>query len=289
VLPDYERAAKNAGLDPNDPLLAAAFFDSWNQSPKMATAPGGFLDQLPRIAQNGGVTLNNIIEARTQSFKDENGRLDAPGLGNDINRVRADQTRRMNAIAEVLGVDGLDSTGSAPPSNGSGWVQEPADCLSGQNTPDQYRSHNPSTSPLRGFSSGSPSAAPIDQSQSTVADAAQHYAESGASLELESFYKMLMDLLSSATVADEDSEFNEWRKSLSGPEKNLPLSVLKSRFLAMKLAKLAKEKIEASKAAGRTEISEKQALEAAKKELLEKYSVQPATTVARAGGVQVQG
>ncbi|MDP3235654.1 MAG: peptidoglycan-binding protein [Myxococcales bacterium] len=106
VQPQYEAAARNAGLDPKDPLLAAAFFDSWNQSPAMATEKNGFLDQLPRLAREG-VTLENVTNARVRSWYEPNGRLNAPGLGNTEASVRADQSRRMNAIADVLKTRGL--------------------------------------------------------------------------------------------------------------------------------------------------------------------------------------
>jgi peptidoglycan hydrolase-like protein with peptidoglycan-binding domain len=106
VQPQYEAAARNAGLDPKDPLLAAAFFDSWNQSPAMATEQNGFLDQLPRLAHEG-VTLENVTNARVRSWYEPSGRLNAPGLGNTEAGVRADQSRRMNAIADVLKARGL--------------------------------------------------------------------------------------------------------------------------------------------------------------------------------------
>ncbi len=112
VRPQYEAAARNAGLDPKDPLLAAAFFDSWNQSPAMATGRNGFLDQLPRIAREG-VSLESLTNARVRSWYEPSGRLNAPGLGNTEAGVRADQSRRMNAIADVLRPRGLLGNASA--------------------------------------------------------------------------------------------------------------------------------------------------------------------------------
>lgn len=48
-------------------------------------------------------TLDRIIAARAESYINPDiGRLDAPGLGNDMNKVRADQTRRTEAISESL-------------------------------------------------------------------------------------------------------------------------------------------------------------------------------------------
>jgi uncharacterized membrane protein len=160
---------------------------------------------------------------------------------------------------------------------------------------DNYSAANPSSTTSNPSSTTSTqgqtsSGAPIDQSPAPARANAQQYApasnDSSTSLNTDSFYQTLIDLLSSASVADEDSEFNEWKNSLSEAEKKLPLSELKSKFLAMKLAKLAKEKIEASKASG-SPISEKQALEAAKDELSKKYSVQTATSAQRDVGMPV--
>ena len=53
------------------------------------------------FGRNG--TLDRIIAARSESYiNPATGRLDAPGLGNDMDKVRADQTRRTEAISESL-------------------------------------------------------------------------------------------------------------------------------------------------------------------------------------------
>ena len=53
------------------------------------------------FGRNG--TLDRIIAARSESYiNPDTGRLDAPGLGNDMDKVRADQTRRTEAISESL-------------------------------------------------------------------------------------------------------------------------------------------------------------------------------------------
>jgi peptidoglycan hydrolase-like protein with peptidoglycan-binding domain len=113
--PVYEAAARKAGLDPNNPLLAAAYFDTFTQSEAAANLPGGFLDQLPALAREG-VSPENIIEARVRSFVDpRTGRLDAPAFGNNPSELRRDQARRMDAIVSVLGREGKSgSTGPTP-------------------------------------------------------------------------------------------------------------------------------------------------------------------------------
>ncbi|MFL5352938.1 peptidoglycan-binding domain-containing protein [Archangium sp.] len=122
--PAYEAAARKAGLDPNNPLLAAAYFDTFTQSEAAANLPGGFLDQLPQLAREG-VTPEHIIEARVRSYVDPNtGRLDAPAFGNDPARLRQDQARRMDAVVSVLqhegkgGSTGPSSTPSTSPTTG---------------------------------------------------------------------------------------------------------------------------------------------------------------------------
>jgi hypothetical protein len=60
-------------------------------------------NQAPEAALGSNGTLDRIIEARAESYKNpETGRLDAPGLGNDMTQVRADQARRTGAIAQAL-------------------------------------------------------------------------------------------------------------------------------------------------------------------------------------------
>ncbi len=118
-LPGFESAARAAGLDPRNPLLAAAYFDTFTQAPLAANGPGGFLDQLPELARKG-VTPENIVEARVKSYYDPStGRLDAPGFGNDVNRLRADQIRRTEALAAVVSREAPGDT-SRPPATTQG-------------------------------------------------------------------------------------------------------------------------------------------------------------------------
>ncbi|MEM6434511.1 MAG: M23 family metallopeptidase [Cyanobacteria bacterium P01_D01_bin.115] len=72
----------------------ASALDLWNQAP---LAGQDFVRHLP----TADPTPQQIIDARARSYIDPStGALDAPGLGNDIGRVKADQERRTK---EVLG------------------------------------------------------------------------------------------------------------------------------------------------------------------------------------------
>lgn len=125
ILPKYESAARAAGLDPRNPMLAAAFFDSFNQSEAAAlgwndsSTGQGLIGQFGWLAQNG-ITKDTLIEARVRSYQNTGGGIEAPGL--DLNQngtttldeVRADQGRRMDEIVKVLNARGTSTTGSAP-------------------------------------------------------------------------------------------------------------------------------------------------------------------------------
>lgn len=101
-MPGYIEACKKANLDPTDARLLTNFADLYTQAPEAATAPGGLLDQLPAIAAAGG-GYDAILEARMKSYiNPATGQLDAGGFGNDPNRLRADQRRRMDALESVV-------------------------------------------------------------------------------------------------------------------------------------------------------------------------------------------
>lgn len=117
ALPAYQKACDKAGLDSTNPLLAATFFDLYNQSPQAATAKGGFLDQLTKVKQ-AGVTPESLTKARLEAWRDPgSGKLDHK-FDSDQALV-ADQRRRMDCLAEVTGAGpsapgekvGLGSTG----------------------------------------------------------------------------------------------------------------------------------------------------------------------------------
>lgn len=109
VTPQYERAARAAGLDPNNALLASAFFDLHTQSPRAAQ---NFLNrELPRLAQDPrGVTRDSIIDARVNAYRDSSGAISASGFDHSESRLRADQQRRMTEVVRALDARGYRET-----------------------------------------------------------------------------------------------------------------------------------------------------------------------------------
>ncbi|WP_242594683.1 hypothetical protein [Corallococcus exiguus] len=129
-IPEYLRAAKNAGLDPNNALLAAAFFDSRNQS---QAAGDRFLRQFSYLTEKE-IAPGAIVEARIRSWVDprtnqryltKKGKPVAGGLAkiaqrrakkegrvfrgeeDVIREIRLDQKRRIMAMIEALKAQGL--------------------------------------------------------------------------------------------------------------------------------------------------------------------------------------
>jgi len=101
-MPRYLKAVRSSGLDPNDLRLLLNFCDLYTQAPLAAIGEGGFLDQMPAISRQG-TTTQAILEARMQAYVDpQTGRLDAPGFANQVDRLQADQKRRMAALEDVL-------------------------------------------------------------------------------------------------------------------------------------------------------------------------------------------
>ena len=77
--------------------------DLANQSPAAALSAGGYLDRLQEAYQMGLHDQDAILWARTRSYLDPDTRQwNAPGLGNTVEGITADQDRRMQAIARVL-------------------------------------------------------------------------------------------------------------------------------------------------------------------------------------------
>ena len=74
-------------------------FEAWIALDIQVQAPAvlpGFLAALPENRARG---LDGIVDARVSGFYRTDGTLDAPGFGNDLARLRADQMRRSRAIA----------------------------------------------------------------------------------------------------------------------------------------------------------------------------------------------
>jgi hypothetical protein len=70
--------------------------DLANQAPLAALDTGGFIDRLLECKRE-------IVCVRSRSFIDaRTGRLDAPGLGNNMPQVERDQQRRVDAIDRVV-------------------------------------------------------------------------------------------------------------------------------------------------------------------------------------------
>lgn len=89
------QAQTKFGKPLSKPAIGAAL-DLWNQSP---AAGSSFVSHLPSATPTG----QQIIEARSKSYiNPATGRLDAPGLGNDPDQVRGDQTRRTGEVLYQL-------------------------------------------------------------------------------------------------------------------------------------------------------------------------------------------
>jgi len=100
--PAYEAAAKQAGLDPNNSLLMATYYDLVVQSPATAQA---FLKELPALAKKG-VTQQNIVDARVKAF-DNNGKTGGWHTAANHHKVAPDALRRTNALVSALKAQGL--------------------------------------------------------------------------------------------------------------------------------------------------------------------------------------
>ena len=100
MVPVYQQACKKAGLDPTNPMLAATFFDLYNQSPKAVVAKGGLVDQFPKLAEKG-ITQQTLTQARIESWRDPGTQHYDHKFSSDQVLIQ-DQKRRMGCLAEVL-------------------------------------------------------------------------------------------------------------------------------------------------------------------------------------------
>jgi hypothetical protein len=76
--------------------------DLANQAP-LAALDRGYLDWLKQARERGKPGPEAILWARVRSFIDpDTQQWNAPGLGNNIHQITADQQRRMDAIARVM-------------------------------------------------------------------------------------------------------------------------------------------------------------------------------------------
>ncbi|MEO1148002.1 MAG: hypothetical protein AAFY26_20665 [Cyanobacteria bacterium J06638_22] len=77
--------------------------DLANQAPEAALEPGGYLDRLQEAHRLNLADTDAIAWARTRSYIDpDTQQWNAPGLGNTLAGVAADQERRMRAIARAI-------------------------------------------------------------------------------------------------------------------------------------------------------------------------------------------
>ena len=85
----------------SSPVHFALACDCFTQSELACMARDGFLDQLV-------LNPSNLVECRVRAYFDpDTGRLDAPGFQNDIDRLRADQERRTEAVLSALSKQGV--------------------------------------------------------------------------------------------------------------------------------------------------------------------------------------
>jgi len=105
--------------------------DLANQSPAAALSRGGYLDRLQEARQMGLTDWEAISWARTRSYLDPDTRQwNAPGLGNTVERITADQERRMAAIAKAM-----DAWDTLPQSTNTASVDAAADRLLAMDLP----------------------------------------------------------------------------------------------------------------------------------------------------------
>ena len=79
--------------------------DLANQAP-LAALDRGYIDWLAVARQQPMGEADRIVWARTRAFLDpDSGRWNAPGLGNTLDSIRRDQTRRQQAVQQAIELD----------------------------------------------------------------------------------------------------------------------------------------------------------------------------------------
>jgi hypothetical protein len=77
--------------------------DLANQSPRAALSRGGYIDRLQQARDMGLKGSDAVLWARTRAFLDpDTSRWNAPGLGNNVQGITADQERRRQAIEQAM-------------------------------------------------------------------------------------------------------------------------------------------------------------------------------------------
>ncbi|MCA2978132.1 MAG: peptidoglycan-binding protein, partial [Myxococcaceae bacterium] len=120
--PGIEIALNKAGIAPGQTrnLIAANALDAWNQAPAVFGGSYGLLNQrrlaeLKTAIEGGKSPLDAVTQWRANSYREDSGALNAPGLGNDFGRVSADQRRRVEAVARGLSLRSTTASSGAPP------------------------------------------------------------------------------------------------------------------------------------------------------------------------------
>ncbi|WP_333571707.1 LysM peptidoglycan-binding domain-containing protein [Sphingomonas sp.] len=138
-IPAFETAARAAGLDPNNATLATGYLDLYNQSP---TAAARFLDQIGTLRETG-VTRQSVTDLRIHAYIDRTTgeRFPLPGGGRagsgfvniaqkalgripteaEVQRtLRADQSRRMQAMDAAITAGGATTAATPRPATPGG-------------------------------------------------------------------------------------------------------------------------------------------------------------------------
>lgn len=158
--PAYEAAMKKAGLDPNNALLAATYFDAFNQSERAASKmlepanlaylqkngvsietmkewrAGGYinLETNQRWLQNGGKVgggLARIANGRTQKKYGRNATE-----AEILQTIRADQSRRINEMLKPMQDTGLISKTTKATAPTAPTIEKPVEISKQNGNPD---------------------------------------------------------------------------------------------------------------------------------------------------------
>jgi hypothetical protein len=105
VAPVFDNALQKRGVKPDSPVyknIMANLLDLYVQAPEAVQAEGGLLSRVNDMIRFKGDPAY-IAQARADSFVDtRTGKLNAPGFGNNRNRLLQDQRRRAAALKERL-------------------------------------------------------------------------------------------------------------------------------------------------------------------------------------------
>jgi hypothetical protein len=104
VMPVFDNALRKRGVNPGSKVydnIMANLLDLYVQAPAAVQGEGGLLSRVnDMIRFKGDPTY--IAQVRAESFRKPSGGLDAPGFGNNWNRLLQDQRRRAKALRERL-------------------------------------------------------------------------------------------------------------------------------------------------------------------------------------------